>query len=78
VLQPGSSNPSATPANAAANITGAPQSPNGGRGGNADFNAGGGLTQTGRAAFGGAQIAQNQQRSREQAVQAIQNFRGMR
>jgi len=77
-LQPGSSNPSATPANASANITGAPQAPGATRGGSGDFNAGGGLTQTGQAAFQGAQISQNQQRSREQAVAAIQNFRGMR
>lgn len=77
-LQPGSSNPSATPANASANITVAPQAPGATRGGSGDFNAGGGLTQAGQAAFQGAQISQNQQRSREQAVAAIQNFRGMR
>lgn len=49
-----------------------------GRTGGGDFNPSGGLTSQGAAAFTGAQIAQNQQRGREQAVAAIQNFRGMR
>ena len=68
----------ATPQNASANLTGAPQSARGAPGGGGNFNPGGGLTQSGQAAFQAAQISQNQQRSAQQAQDYIRNNNSVR
>lgn len=71
----GGSSPSTTPQQAAANVQGQPQPPGRTGGGGGNFNANGGLNSAGQAAFTGAQIAQNQARTRAQAIAAMQSAR---